>query len=143
MNFIIIGIFASTLCYTVLNYSTLMAQASISPLTSMFFPIMLIISLCMVYFFGFFGISFLDTQELSESPSSFGLADLQKEAEAKEAAKKAALSTVAHQPRNDTPICAERGFIAPTPAVSTSKVLTYAYIFHLYITISHIHVYST
>ena len=129
MNFIIIGIFASTLCYTVLNYSTLMAQASISPLTSMFFPIMLIISLCMVYFFGFFGISFLDTQELSESPSSFGLADLQKEAEAKEAAKKAALAT-AHQPRNDTPICAERGFIAPTPTASTTKVYTYAYILY-------------
>ena len=124
MNFIIIGIFASTLCYTVLNYSTLMAQASISPLTSMFFPIMLIISLCMVYFFGFFGISFLDTQELSESPSSFGLADLQKEAEAKEAAKKAALTS--HQPRNDTPICAERGFTAPTPT-TTSKVHIYAY----------------
>lgn len=31
---------------------------------------------CMAYFFGFFGISFLDTNAMARSPSSFGLAQL-------------------------------------------------------------------
>ena len=105
---------------------------SASPLTSMFFPIMVIWSMCLAYFFGFFGISFLDTEAISESPSTFGLAELQRQADAAKDAEdekamkkptkpKSAAKTlveqktavVAHAPRNDTPICSERPIEAP------------------------------
>jgi hypothetical protein len=39
--------------------------------------------MCLAYFFGFFGISFLDTNEISKSPSTFGLSELQHQADAK------------------------------------------------------------
>lgn len=39
----------------------------------MFFPLMVLWSCCLAYFFGFFGISFVDTKVLSESPSTYGL----------------------------------------------------------------------
>ncbi|CAM9694841.1 unnamed protein product [Ascophyllum nodosum] len=40
------------------------------------FPILIIWSGCMAYFFGFFGISFLDTNAMERSPSTFGLSHL-------------------------------------------------------------------
>jgi len=54
-----------------------MESSSASPLTNMFFPLALLWAICLAYFFGFFGISFLDTEAISESPSSFGLNNLQ------------------------------------------------------------------
>jgi hydroxymethylglutaryl-CoA reductase (NADPH) len=89
----------------------------------MFFPIMVLWSMCLAYFFGFFGISFLDTEELSESPSTFGLADLKRQADAAEAAESAralqkpvkpqavkntSTSAATHQPRHDGPICSDK-----------------------------------
>ena len=81
--------------------------------------------MCLAYFFGFFGISFLDTEAISESPSTFGLSDLQRHADAARNAEDekalqkpkkvqkavtvaAAPKVVSHTPRNDTAICAER-----------------------------------
>lgn len=83
--------------------------------------------MCLAYFFGFFGISFLDTEAISESPSTFGLAELQRQADAardaedEKAMKKPTKaknavkiltehkpSVVAHAPRNDAPICSDR-----------------------------------
>ena len=53
-------------------------NAQSSPITNIYFPAMIVFSLCMVYFFGFFGISFLDTDAIAKSPSSFGMSDLPK-----------------------------------------------------------------
>ena len=66
-------------------------QFRASPSSSMMFPVIVLWTLCMAYFFGFFGISFIDTDAISASPSSFGLGDLQKRADAvakREEAKK-------------------------------------------------------
>jgi hypothetical protein len=41
-------------------------------------PFALIWTGCLAYFFGFFGISFLDTEALSKSPSNHELGSLQK-----------------------------------------------------------------
>ncbi len=67
-----------------MNYRQSLTQPteSVSPLTNMFFPMMVLWSACLAYFFGFFGISFVDKDELRESPSSFGLEHVQREAEA-------------------------------------------------------------
>ena len=72
-----------------------------SPLTSFLFPLMILWTVCLAYFFGFFGISLVDTEALGESPSSFGLGGLKREADTHAEAAKAK----AHAPRNDAPIC--------------------------------------
>ena len=94
---------------------------SASPLTSMFFPIMILWSMCLAYFFGFFGISFLDTESISESPSTYGLSELQRQVEASKAMENARTLEKApkvdppivqqisktHTARNDTRLCSE------------------------------------
>jgi len=82
LNYVFIAVFVGSITYAVFNYRRYVAQPlnSASPLTSMFFPLMCLWSMCLAYFFGFFGISFLDTEAISESPSSFGLAELQMQA---------------------------------------------------------------
>jgi hydroxymethylglutaryl-CoA reductase (NADPH) len=50
----------------------------------MFFPMMVLWSCCLAYFFGFFGISFVDTKVLSESPSTYGLQHLTPQEESEE-----------------------------------------------------------
>ena len=50
------------------------------------FPFLILWSACLAYFFGFFGISLVDTDALGSSPSSFGLAELQRQADASAAA---------------------------------------------------------
>lgn len=47
----------------------------------MFFPIMVLWSVCLAYFFGFFGISLLDTDSLKSSPSSYGLDEMARDAQ--------------------------------------------------------------
>lgn len=100
----------------------------------MFFPVMVLWTMCLAYFFGFFGISFLDTEAISESPSTFGLSDLQRQADAARSAEdekalqkpkktqKAVSATTtprvaAHSPRNDTAICCEK---APAAAIDAA-----------------------
>mmetsp|Transcript_18250 Transcript_18250/g.17583 ORF Transcript_18250/g.17583 Transcript_18250/m.17583 type:complete len:584 (-) Transcript_18250:683-2434(-) len=116
LNYVVLTIFVGSITYVVFNYRHSMAQQSesASPLTSMFFPIMVLWSMCLAYFFGFFGISFLDTNEISKSPSTFGLSELQHQADAKKASviKKEIISKpqkeVTHSARNDTPICSDK-----------------------------------
>lgn len=122
LNYVVLAVFVSSITYAVFNYRHMNGQSQSSnttPLTSMFFPLMVLWTMCLAYFFGFFGISFLDTEALSESPSSFGLAELQRQAESateaeaaraarKERAPEAKVNPVVHIPRNDAPICAER-----------------------------------
>jgi len=83
MNYVIMGVFVSSVTYAATNYRRLMAIASTSssPLTNTFFPLTILWSLCLCYFFGFFGISFLDTESISSSPSSYGLGELQRHAQ--------------------------------------------------------------
>jgi hydroxymethylglutaryl-CoA reductase (NADPH) len=105
----------------------------------MFFPMMVLWSCCLAYFFGFFGISFVDTKVLSESPSTYGLQHLtpqeeDEEEEEEEAPAPAAPTYVAptvntniqqfvpgagfkgsapHAPRADGPICSDKPAAAP------------------------------
>lgn len=101
---------------------TLEPGAGASPLTSAFFPLMILWTLCLAYFFGFFGISFLDTEALRESPSSFGLAELQHETEVAgaRAARKPVPAAPVPTPRHDTPICAEQPKRDQVPPAASS-----------------------
>jgi hypothetical protein len=80
LNFVVIIVFVGSISYVASNYTTLLPEshtgASTSPLTNFMFPMMVLWSLCLAYFFGFFGISFIDKGVLSESPSTFGLQGL-------------------------------------------------------------------
>jgi NADP-dependent 3-hydroxy-3-methylglutaryl-CoA reductase len=108
-----------------------------SPLTNMFFPLMVLWSGCLAYFFGFFGISFLDTEAISESPATYGLAAVARMADAEERAQLAAQSSAPsqhstgtslaydkHVARNDTPICAESSVTScAVPAPSSAGLI--------------------
>jgi hydroxymethylglutaryl-CoA reductase (NADPH) len=106
-NYIVLAIFIGSITFATLNYKKVLMQpvGSASPLTHMFFPCMVLWTCCLAYFFGFFGISLIDTDEISESPSSFGLEDAQRQA--KNAEKSIKQKEVIPVSRNDTPICAE------------------------------------
>ena len=123
--------FTGSITYAVSNYRHMSSQSqgnNSTPLTSIFFPLMVLWTMCLAYFFGFFGISFLDTEALSESPSSFGLAELQRQAElAAESRSLRKERTTAPAPvpvpapRNDAPICAERPRTASSGAVAVTE----------------------
>lgn len=85
----VIGVFIGSITYVAVNYRAAINQSSesASPLTNMFFPMMVLWTMCLAYFFGFFGISFLDKDALSESPSSFGLDEIRRKAEEAEEAE--------------------------------------------------------
>lgn len=73
LNYLVIALFVCSITYVLFNYRTMShAESGNGGL----FPILVIWSGCMAYFFGFFGISFLDTNAMERSPSSFGLSHL-------------------------------------------------------------------
>lgn len=78
LNFVVIAVFVGSITYVAFNYHDTIGHASDSPspITNMFFPLIVLWSGCLAYFFGFFGISFLDKEYLSGSPSSYGLNQL-------------------------------------------------------------------
>ena len=127
LNYVVLAVFVGSITYVAVNYrQSLQEPVGIaSPLTSIFFPMMVLWTMCLAYFFGFFGISFLDTEAISESPSSFGLADLQEQARAIEQAHDSnkiskkqhdfnvnKSSATIHVPRHDTAICSDRALTA-------------------------------
>lgn len=145
LNYVVLAVFTGSITYAVFNYRHMKhnheattSSSHTTPLTSMFFPLMVLWTLCLAYFFGFFGISFLDTEALSESPSSFGLADLQRQAEA-EAARSAASRksaaaaasaaaapsrapvSAAPQARHDTPICTDTQNVSAAARTRTAS----------------------
>jgi len=134
MNYVVTAIFVGSIAYIAVFYKNSLTQKteSISPLTNSFFPIMVLWCACLAYFFGFFGISFLDKEVLAASPSTFGLDDMRRQAEdfeqathEKNSSKSAAPAVqkepkVKHIPRNDTPICAERVTVKSSDAVLPS-----------------------
>ncbi len=101
LNIVVLGVFVGSVTYVAINYRELSDEDSTSaksPLTSMFFPLMVLWSACLAYFFGFFGISFVDKDALNDineqSPTAESAAPVKKD--------------IKLQPRNDTPICAEK-----------------------------------
>eukprot|EP01036_Dinobryon_divergens_P033397 gene33397-43174_t len=120
LNFVVIGVFSGSIIFCALNFNprhTLdpnsSSSMSNSPLTNMFFPLMILWSCCLAYFFGFFGISFLDKESLKASPSSYGLDEMARDAQlslpepivdnAKSSAAKKLLPAQLHNP----PICSD------------------------------------
>lgn len=77
LNYVVLGLFVGSISYAVFNYRRAMSQPliGVSPITNMFWPVILIWTLCLAYFFGFFGISFVD-KEMLQSPSAFDLSTL-------------------------------------------------------------------
>ena len=72
LNYVVVAVFVGSFSYVILNYRRAMSQpfAGANPMTGMFFPVLIVWSMCLAYFFGFFGISFLDKDTLVPSPSN-------------------------------------------------------------------------
>ncbi len=70
LNYLVIAVFVAAFTYGVFNYRGANEGSASS------FGILIIWCVCMAYFFGFFGISFLDKNAMARNPSSFGLSDL-------------------------------------------------------------------
>jgi len=134
LNYVVLGLFVGSISYILFNYRRSMSQSLVSPSSNAFWAMLMIMCLCLAYFFGFFGISFVDKETLSESPSSFGLSDLRDTAHESEAQSNMTKSTnkttttsqktnslpvqvenkKPFQPaRHDTPICSEKAVSAP------------------------------
>lgn len=134
-NYLVTGVFVSSVTYAVINYrQSLNAQmiTGQNPFTSFSFPLIIIWGMCLAYFFGFFGISFLDVEALSKSPSSFGLSDLNKESEESTSIKKVDSKKssvkfnpqpqVKHIPRNDTVICSDNASCNTTVLSAAAEI---------------------
>lgn len=100
LNFVFMGIFVGSSTYLFVNYNNNANQDS----NQNAFPLMVLLTGCLAYLFGFFGISFVDKEALSQSPSSFGLDDMRVKAEEAEEFQKGSSKHVA---RNDTVICSD------------------------------------
>lgn len=116
MNFIVLGVFVGSIGYMVVNYRNSLTQPtdSPSPLTNMFFPMMVLWSCCLAYFFGFFGISFVDTKVLSESPSTYGLQQLSPQDEEDEEEEEAEATPAAAATQNPA-------YVAPSVNMSATQ----------------------
>lgn len=66
LNYVVLGTFVASFSYVMVHYRN-NTEDSIS---SMFVPIIILWSICLAYFFGFFGISFVDKDAMTLSPSS-------------------------------------------------------------------------
>jgi uncharacterized membrane protein (DUF485 family) len=77
-------VFVGSITYAAIVYRDIVKQQpeGAITMTNMFFPLMVLWSVCLAYFFGFLGISFVDTQALSGSPASFGLSAVAEQAAA-------------------------------------------------------------
>jgi hypothetical protein len=72
MNYIVLAIFIGSISYATINYHQTFAQGA----TPTFIGMTILWCCCLGYFFGFFGISFLDQETLQRSPSSLGLSEV-------------------------------------------------------------------
>jgi hypothetical protein len=72
MNYIVLAIFIGSISYATINYHQTFTQGA----TPAFIAMAILWCLCLGYFFGFFGISFLDQETLQRSPSSLGLSEV-------------------------------------------------------------------
>mmetsp|Transcript_13353 Transcript_13353/g.18850 ORF Transcript_13353/g.18850 Transcript_13353/m.18850 type:complete len:591 (+) Transcript_13353:95-1867(+) len=74
LNYFVVGIFLTSFCFVVFNFKSISGSDENSE--NSLFPVLIIWCVCMAYFFGFFGISYLDKNAIVHSPSSFGLSQL-------------------------------------------------------------------
>jgi hydroxymethylglutaryl-CoA reductase (NADPH) len=74
LNYLVIAIFVAAVTFATFNYRTLSHVDGSTDVS--LFPILVICCVCMAYFFGFFGISFLDKNAMERSPSAFALSHL-------------------------------------------------------------------
>ncbi len=135
LNYVVMAIFVGSIGFAIANYrnhqlSSAMSNANDDPNSPMFY-IAVVWSMCLAYFFGFFGISFLDKDALSASPSTFGLSDLQTNESIENNNHNHNTNNKRDPltPMNDAPICAERNLFCAnkeTPASSNSKPIVNA-----------------
>eukprot|EP01039_Chlorochromonas_danica_P011376 gene11376-12706_t len=79
MNVVVVSVFVASLVYVAIHYRDSLnqpADISASPLTNIFFPALVLWSACLAYFFGFFGISFLDPNEIAQQAEAKHAASL-------------------------------------------------------------------
>ncbi|KAG5178248.1 hydroxymethylglutaryl-coenzyme A reductase-domain-containing protein [Tribonema minus] len=78
LNYFVVGVFAASLAYVAFNYRAVSSdmQAGSGSKGGGLYPILLVWCGCLAYFFGFFGVSFLDKEAMQRSPSTFGLGHL-------------------------------------------------------------------
>lgn len=102
LNFVVLGVFVASCTYLFINYRNRVGDFNA-------FPLMTVMTCCVAYLFGFFGISLIDKEELCESPASFGLDDVRRQAEAAEDLQHNKLTEkkTKHVARNDTTICSD------------------------------------
>ena len=88
LNYVIMLVFCTSVLSTIarsknnlISDIALISSSGQSIFSHPLFPTFVLWLLCLTYFFGFFGISFIDKDVLAESPSTFGLAELQIEAD--------------------------------------------------------------
>lgn len=115
MNYIIMAVFIASTSYVALNYNKTQVSGS-NPLAGILPAFM--ICLCLAYFFGFFGITFIDRDTLSDSPSTYGLSEVERQAEAAKESHKKESQANSLQPRHDAPICCEK----PSATVAAAPV---------------------
>jgi hypothetical protein len=109
MNYVVMIVFVGSLAYVTLNYPSVAVNHNLAEFThGVYLPFTILWTCCLLYFFGFFGISFLDTDALSNNPETFGFKELEEKKPSLASGHKP-FSTVATVPKpmNDTAICAE------------------------------------
>ena len=119
MNYVILAAFVGSISYVAFNYHQMIAEGA----TPLHVSIMFLLVLCLAYFFGFFGISFLDNDTLSRSPSSVGLTEVEAENIKSVPAVTKTVAPVVQPvrkpappaPMHDAPICAEKGLKPAQP----------------------------
>jgi len=134
LNFVVLALFVGSISYIVFNYRRSMSQILVNPSANMFWPVLMIMCCCLAYFFGFFGISFVDKDTLAESPSSYGLSDLPNsqhespETHTRAARKKSdPIRVETKKPfgaLHDTPTCAEREMCSAQKAAAAVTTVT-------------------
>jgi hydroxymethylglutaryl-CoA reductase (NADPH) len=77
LNYFVMALFVAALTYGIFNYRAMGRSDGGSG--AGLFGILVVWCVCMAYFFGFFGISFLDKNAMVLSPSTFGLTELEVE----------------------------------------------------------------
>jgi len=132
---VVIAVFIGSVTYVAINYKKYLNDANVgNEANSMFLPMIIVWSFCLAYFFGFFGISFVDKEALEESPSTFGLNELdqqlntmhrarQQQQQQQQQPKPAAQQTKKVDklaPRNDTAICAEKPVAVESKPVASA-----------------------
>lgn len=124
MNYVVLAVFVSSVTFAISSQKYLHVTDNVESMNSELLPFAIVWSLCLAYFFGFFGISFLDTDALHESTSSDDLVATVEEVVADQnnitqRPLKVLQSINKASPRADGPICSD--IQINTEPVTTNK----------------------